>query len=326
MSATFDPWPPLSDYELPRAWVAPALGFCRSFNTLLDKVFYDVEAFERATGQPGRASFPENRASTHVSGIDLSADTNPEGSLLVVGRDEPPGILHFRSVDDFLASTDATADATRIVTITGVGSSALGSAALAWDVARAFGEPVLAIVPGYGVADALLQGLGGWFGYGLHDALKTKTMLQKTLAAATPAVASVGRRLSAPYEPKVAGAPIFEHGSGSADVLHALLGKRTFKALVGHSKGALAIGNALGSFDEERIRGLLVITFGCPIATAVPTVRYAQFLGLLDALGILNSWCHSPSTWIESVHTTNSLAPLNMPVVDLCRRYAPLAA
>ena len=53
-----------------------------------------------------------------------------------------------------------------IATITGVGSSALGSAALAWDISVALRQSVLAIVPGYGVADAVLQGLGGWFGFG----------------------------------------------------------------------------------------------------------------------------------------------------------------
>jgi len=43
-----------------------------------------------------------------------------------------------------------------ITTITGVGSSALGSAALAWDVSVALKKQVLAIVPRYGVADVIL--------------------------------------------------------------------------------------------------------------------------------------------------------------------------
>ena len=39
------------------------------------------------------------------------------------------------------------------------------------------------------------------------------------------------------------GAPIFRYGSGSSDVLHALLEHRVtpFRLLVGHSKGALQI-------------------------------------------------------------------------------------
>ena len=112
-----------------------------------------------------------------------------------------------------------------IATITGVGSSALGSAALAWDISVALEKPVLAIVPGYGVADLVLQGLGGWFAFGLHDFLSSKTLLQTGLAAAAPETARIGRELAAstPQEPTARGAPIFRFGSGSSDVLHALL-------------------------------------------------------------------------------------------------------
>jgi hypothetical protein len=61
----------------------------------------------------------------------------------------------------------STLSAVDIATITGVGSSALGSAALAWDISVALQKPVLAIVAGYGVADVFLQALGGWFAFGL---------------------------------------------------------------------------------------------------------------------------------------------------------------
>ena len=47
-------------------------------------------------------------------------------------------------------------------------------------------KPVLAIVPGYGVADVVLQGLGGWFAFGLHDFLSSKTLIQTGLATAAP--------------------------------------------------------------------------------------------------------------------------------------------
>jgi hypothetical protein len=33
----------------------------------------------------------------------------------------------------------------------------------------------IATQPGYGVADVILQGLGGWFAFGLHDFLSSKT-------------------------------------------------------------------------------------------------------------------------------------------------------
>jgi hypothetical protein len=61
-------------------------------------------------------------------------------------------------VEKFLQSPYQETRDVDIATITGVGSSALGSAALAWDISVALEKPVLAIVPGYGVADVLMQG------------------------------------------------------------------------------------------------------------------------------------------------------------------------
>src|SRR5262249_47537872 len=139
--------------------------------------------------------------------------------------------------------------------------------------------PVLAIVPGYGVADVILQGLGGWFSFGLHDFLGSKTLIQSGLAASAPGTARIGRGLAAsiPLEPIApGGAPIFRHGSGSSDVLHALLEQRTtpFRLLVGHSKGALQINNAIQALPPERTHGLRVVTLGCPIGENVTGVDY----------------------------------------------------
>jgi hypothetical protein len=53
-------------------------------------------------------------------------------------------------------------------------------------VAIGLKKPVLAIVPGYGVADAVLQGLGGWFGFGVYDLFQTKSHLQNFLAVVAP--------------------------------------------------------------------------------------------------------------------------------------------
>ena len=87
------------------------------------------------------------------------------------------------------------------------------------------------------------RGLGGWFAFGLHDFLSSKALIQTGLATAAPEAARIGRELaaSAPQEPTARGAPIFRYGSGSSDVLHALLEYRVtpFRLLVGHSKGAL---------------------------------------------------------------------------------------
>jgi hypothetical protein len=213
----------------------------------------------------------------------------------------------------FLDSSCPQAHTVEVATITGVGSSALGSAALAWDISIALRKPVLAIVPGYGMADVILQALGGWFGFGLYDYLNAKSLIQNSLANAVPRTASIGRQLSqsTPDAKTVHGAPVFRHGSGSSDVLHALLRHRTapFKLLVGHSKGALQIGNAIRSLPPNRVEGLDVVTLGCPIATDVDGVNYYQYLGLFDALGQLNMWGHLPDQWTPTWHSTNPMLP-----------------
>ena len=200
-----------------------------------------------------------------------------------------------------------------IATITGVGSSALGSAALAWDISKALKRPVLAIVPGYGVADVVLQGLGGYFGFGLHDFLGAKGMTQNAIANVAPKMAAIGRDLSAfsIFDKTVHGAPVYRHGSGSSDVLHALMKDRAspFQIVVGHSKGALQIGNALRSLDPDRTYGVRVVTLGCPIAEAAPGVEYHRYLGLFDALGQLNMWGHLPEQWTPTWHSTNPYLP-----------------
>jgi hypothetical protein len=231
-------------------------------------------------------------------------------------------------VKEFLESPYQETRDVDIATITGVGSSALGSAALAWDISVALEKPVLAIVPGYGVADVVLQGLGGWFAFGLHDFLSSKTLIQAGLATAAPKTARIGRELAAstPQEPTLrGGAPIFRYGSGSSDVLHALLKDRVtpFRLLVGHSKGALQINNAIQSLPAERTQGLRLVTLGCPIGENVAGVEYHQYLGLFDALGQLNAWGHLPGHWPPTWHSTNPVLPPAMAVGEITSKSVP---
>ena len=302
----------LKAFELPEWLVEPAVRSCRLFNTALDFVFYDVSTLRAALGEkdaPMRARHekPPSRI------IDFDALSNPEGSLLLIDATTAPYVHRYQSVEKFLESPYQETRDVDIATITGVGSSALGSAALAWDISSALEKPVLAIVPGYGVADVVLQGLGGWFAFGLHDLFGSKTLIQTGLALTAPETARIGRKLvaSTPQEPTARGAPIFRYGSGSSDVLHALLEHRVtpFRVLVGHSKGALQINNAIQSLPVERTQGLRVVTLGCPIAENVSGVDYHQYLGLFDALGQLNAWGHWPDHWPPTWHSTNPVLP-----------------
>src|SRR6201987_2027092 len=303
---------PLTTFELPKWLVEPAVRSCRLFNTTLDFVFYDVPTLRAALAEKdapmkARGEKPPSRI------IDFDALSDPEGSLLLIDATTVPYVHKYQSAKKFLESPYQETRDVDIATITGVGSSALGSAALAWDISVALKKPVLAIVPGYGVADVVLQGLGGWFAFGLHDFLSSKALIQTGLATAAPDAARIGRELaaSAPQEPTGPGAPIFRYGPGSSDVLHTLLEYRVtpFRLLVGQSKGALQINNAIQSLPAERTQGLRVVTLGCPIGENVAGVEYHQYLGLFDALGQLNASGHWPEHWPPTWHSTNPVLP-----------------
>jgi hypothetical protein len=181
----------------------------------------------------------------------------------------------------------------------------------------------LAIVPEYGVADAMLQGLGGWIGFGLHNALASKSHIQNVLAFLVPELAKLGRALvgSIPDKgPSINGAPVFQTGSGSSDVLHSLMKHMKFKHVIGHSKGALAIANALRSLDGTRTDGLCIVTLGCPVAEEISGAHYFQFLGLFDALGQANAWGHTPDSWVPTDHSTNISLPFSMNAQRLVAR------
>ena len=161
-------------FEIPQPLIEPALQACRLFNTSLDSMFYDVPALVRGLAERGLTVGTGDGAES-PGRLNLSALKDPEGSLLVVDPAKAPYIRAFHDVELFLRCDEPDIRTVATATITGVGSSALGSAALAWNVAEASGAPVLAIVPGYGVADVVTQALGGWFGFGLFSSWLLKT-------------------------------------------------------------------------------------------------------------------------------------------------------
>jgi hypothetical protein len=107
---------------------------CRLFNTALDFIFYDVPMLRAALAEkdaPMRAKGEPSRI------IDFDALSDPEGSLLLIDATTAPYVHKYQSVRKFLESPYQETRDVDIATITGVGSSALGSAALAWDLKSA---------------------------------------------------------------------------------------------------------------------------------------------------------------------------------------------
>ncbi|CAG9236803.1 conserved hypothetical protein [Paraburkholderia caribensis] len=317
--------PSLTSFEVQRAQVEPVIVGLRFANAMLDFAFYDVQAFNRvlahdgievdwtddATGEPEREQ------------TNLSALLNPEGSILVINATGAPHVLRFIDVPTFLAPNTGGVHLVDTISVSGVGSSALGSAALAWNASTALGKPVAAIVPGYGLADVIQQALGGWFGFEMYS-YWIKQPVQDVLAQIVPGAASVGRQLlaTAPGHAKAPGTqvPVFRRGSGSSDVLHAILESASnVNTLLGHSKGALVIGNAIADLPAEHLARLHVMTFGCVIAEDAAVKRYDQFLGTFDALGILNSGGNQAEHSVPTWHSTNTESSLSMRVAKLAR-------
>jgi len=159
----------LSLFEVPRSFVEPLVRLLRLTNTVLDVAFYDVNSLIADLHACGLSvvTDPEDEAilrggdmADALRILDLDALSNPEGSILVVSAKGPAYVTPFDDVRNFLMHVKNRDPAIRTVSITGVGSSALGSVAFAWNISAALGEPVAAIVPGYGAADIVQQDLG----------------------------------------------------------------------------------------------------------------------------------------------------------------------
>jgi hypothetical protein len=152
----------------------------------------------------------------------------------------------------------------------------------------------------------------------MYDAIQSVT--QEFLANFAPALAMMGKTLarSTPgRETGPTGAPVFRRGSAASDDVHSILRNVLgVTGVVGHSKGALAIENALRSFSSNRTNEISIHTFGCVISEAVSCRQYSQYLGLIDALGFWNPLDNLPGHRLLADHSTNSLIPLSLQVTS----------
>jgi len=241
--------------------------------------------------------------------VMLSPLVDLKGTIVVVSprtADRVDKIRHYKSALRFMLEEGKNIQA---ITVAGVGSSVLGTAALARNVADYTGWDVAGIVTGYGMADLVVEALGGWFHYGGIDRFRyeLELVIDRLLtprATATTADAGASRRsigsggLSGSFD-----------ALGSSDVrtLYDILlaGPPRLRLLVGHSKGSLLISFVLNHMKDELgdraitlreaynplFDHLKAVTLGAivDIPTRTFNLETHQFLGQMDLLGQINS-------------------------------------
>lgn len=279
-------------------------GWPAKDNTALDSLFYDVEAL----------SLEERR--------HLAAQVKPEGIILEVGPSYAPSLRIWPGIE----ACEALRRDYGALTVAGVGSSAVGAAALARNVADALDAPVLGVVSGLGLADLGSEAMGGFFLFGGLNAIRHAGAPFETWQWLTPPALR-------PRDP----GHTFRMARNSADVraIRELLGDGGVKVpyLVGHSKGNLVLSEALYALRETDREGfaskaaeMRVVTFSARIAMPSQISRVIDVMGEFDSFGALNSRpdipvdVSVPGAW----HHTNTRLPFHLPVTkvlgDIVRR------
>jgi hypothetical protein len=240
-----------------------ALEGYRRRNAVLDAIFYDIGVV------------------TPAEAASVAPWLAREGALLIV----PPsgdGMLRIcPDIEDFARNGGIH---TRILAVAGVGSSALGTAAFARNVADAFGEPVAALVSGYGLADMLTEAAGGWFWFGTLNRMRHMVEQIDDLARGNKF------EISWPAEP-------MNPARASLDTrtLCQLLTDRRFHfgLLTGHSKGNLVISEALYALRDEHqddaLGDLAIVTISAAIAMPPRYRNIIDVMGEVDWFGAMNS-------------------------------------
>lgn len=286
-------------------------------NQLIDSVFYDVNSLT-----------PEEQ-------VRLSPLVDREGTILVVPpRNSGREIRHYKNALRFLVQE---VDNVRAFAVAGVGSSVLGTAALARNIADAFDFEVAGIVSGYGLGDLVSEALGGWFFYGMIDRIRHGSeLLADRLSSPLPENGLV-RRTEEPalaaertaVDPRL----VVPGNSDVGTLLDILIATRSLRLLVGHSKGNLLISfvlqhmvRELGGLRHPYYDDLAVVSLGAVVDIPEEFRRRKQFLGQFDLLGRINSQADIPHETVPGAgHHLNPDIPGAMPTAELLRD-VPLAA
>lgn len=271
--------------------LAAQLEAFRKRNAALDDLFYDVG----------------------VVGPDEAHAISPwlawEGSILHVPPTGQGSLTVCRNADDL-----ADLEAAPSLTIAGVGSSALGSAAFARNIADATGAPAVAVVSGYGLSDLAFEAAGGWFLFG--GANRTRGLAR-----------SLSESLTADFwmpRTSIPSSDLARSSRDTATVVALIEDPRLeFTLLTGHSKGNLVLSEALYAITERD--GPLPIAADTKIITvSAAVVMPSAFTDIVDVMGgwdwfgRLNSGPQIPIdvTVPRAWHHTNREVPYHLPVTE----------
>ena len=280
-----------------------ALETFRRRNAFLDAWFYDV----------GKVAADEAAA--------LSPWLAREGSILIVPPSGAGTLRLCRDIEEFASQGGRDV---RALTVAGVGSSALGSAAFARNVADAFGAPVASVVSGYGLADLVTEAAGGWFWFGglnkwRHDLEVLDEMARRA-------------SLSPVEETSPAAAHLGNVSLDTRRMYRLLIDPRfKFSLLSGHSKGNLVISEALFAIDNSAQASghqpeadTWIVTVSAAIFMPPRFGKVIDVMGSIDWFGAFNSrhgiGIEKRSDW--SWHHTNTELPLHLPVTATFRELA----
>lgn len=283
------------------------IGYIRSLNTSLDTLFYDV----------GSLTSEEKRG--------LSVLTNPEGSILIVSPSKQSEEITNHSPLEFISSQKLKkTPAIDTLVVAGVGSSALGTAALARDVADYIGRPVAGIVSGYGMADIMSEAMGGWFVLGLKNSIRDSAAKMLHSLKMNDHVWDDKSYHSLILEDSATDFNMDRYVYGSPDAAALLLilyhMRDQITLLLGHSKGNYIIENSLEGLisycSQKQVtprNDIHIVTLGAVVHFPKQFTRVSQFIGSADYFGMMNSRTRlNPQQVAGAGHTLNSSLPGHM--------------
>ena len=282
-------------------------------NAALDWLFYDIGALTK-----------------EEFGL-LVGETNTEGAIIVVHPRGAKGALSLTKFETYEALVDAPGRKLRKFAVAGVGSSDIGAAALARNLADHTGEPVGAIVAGYGVADLVSEAMGGWFFFGAANMMVRRwhdlTASEKKRKEATgETLAAMSRGSLSPEELTISSDFATGFSPDTMTLVRLLTEKdRQVDTIVGHSKGCLSIAFALEALallkDQraiERAKAARILTLGAVVEFPAGYVNATQVIGAIDWFGGLNSRIGKDAVKIPGAwHHLNRTLPYHLDAAEV---------